>query len=108
MIWSEPSGSSSEQRAITQRMKAAASSDLGLVVQIDRVHQLAVDVELKVVEGGVADTDRPRPHVALEVGEGLLAQRVTTVEPVHDLERAVRLELGAACHHPAHEGGRLI
>src|SRR3989454_3520136 len=52
-----------------------------LVVQVDGVHQLAVDVELEVVEGGVADTDRTRAHVALEVGQGLLGQRVAAVEP---------------------------
>src|SRR5215469_1869896 len=79
-----------------------------LVVQVDRVHQLAVDIELEVVESRVPDTDRPGSHVAFEMRQGLLGQRMTAIEPIHDLERAVGLELLAALRHPAHEGGRLF
>src|SRR4030095_15215559 len=79
-----------------------------LVVQIDGVHQLSVDIELQVVEGGVPYSDRTGPHVALEVGQHRLGQCVTAVEPVHDLKRAVGLQLTAARHHPAHESGRLL
>jgi len=39
-----------------------------LVVQVHGVHQLAVDVEVEVVEGSVADADRPGSHVALGGG----------------------------------------
>ena len=58
--------------------------------------------------GGVADADRPRAHVALEVRQDLLWQLVTSVEAVHDLQRAVGIELLAAIHHPAHERRRLV
>jgi len=38
-----------------------------LVVQVHRVHQLAVDVELELRIGPVADPHRPRAAVAVEV-----------------------------------------
>ena len=60
-----------------------------LVVQIDRVHQLAVDVELQVLAGGVADAHRPRAAVAVEVVELDLGELVTAVDAVHHVERAV-------------------
>src|SRR5437762_9225273 len=53
----------------------------------------------------VCSSDLP---VALEVRQGLLGEPVATVDPVHDLEGAVGLELLAARLHPAHEGGRLL
>ena len=53
--------------------------------------------------GGVADAHRPRAHVAGQVVERLLGELVAPVDPVHDLERAVRVELGAARLDPAHE-----
>jgi hypothetical protein len=40
-----------------------------LVVQVDRVHQLAVDVELDVVSGGITNAYRPAVLVAREVVE---------------------------------------
>ena len=66
-----------------------------LVVQVHRVHQLAVDVELEVRVGGVADAHRARAHVALEVRQRLLGQLVAAVDAVHDLQRAVGLRAPA-------------
>src|SRR4030095_9833533 len=57
-----------------------------LVIQVHRVHQLAVDVERKMRVSVFANADRPRVHVALEVIQRLLAHRKTAVERVHDLE----------------------
>jgi hypothetical protein len=42
-----------------------------LVVQVGRVHQLAIDVQLQLLVGGVPDPDRLRPHVAVEVRQFL-------------------------------------
>ena len=53
-----------------------------------RVHRLAVDVQLQLVGGAVADAHRPRAAPALEVVEGFLAQVARAVDPVHDLQRA--------------------
>ena len=58
-----------------------------LVVEVDRVDQLAVDVELELVGGPVPDPHRTRASVALEVVEDLLRQLGAAVDPVHDLQR---------------------
>src|SRR5881409_3479559 len=79
-----------------------------LVVEVDRVHQLAVDVELEVGGGRVADAHGRGAQVALEVRQRLLGEPVATVDPVHDLEGAVGFELLAARLDPAHEGRRLL
>src|SRR4029453_6293070 len=75
-----------------------------LVVQVPRIHQLAVDVELEVGVGRVANVHGSRAHIALEMGQCLLAYRGTAVDGVHDLEGAVRLHLLAPRHHPANDG----
>jgi hypothetical protein len=58
-----------------------------LVGEIDRVHRLAVDVELQLVGGAVADPNRARAAVALEMVEDLLLQVRGAVDPVHDPQR---------------------
>ena len=60
-----------------------------LVEHVDDVQQLAVDVELELVVGAVADAHRRGAPVALEVIENLLGQVVAAVDPVHDLQAAV-------------------
>src|SRR5829696_2737647 len=74
-----------------------------LVVEIDRVHQLAVDVQLQLVVGTVADPDRPRAPVALQVLQGLLGEVAPPIYAVHELQRAVWSRLAAAVLEPAHE-----
>ena len=44
------------------------------VGEVDRVHGFAVDVELQLVGGAVADAHRARAAVALEVVEHLLVE----------------------------------
>src|SRR6266568_8281281 len=78
-----------------------------LVVEVDRVHELAVDVELELIVGGVPDAHRLRVRISRPVGQRLLAEVVTAIDPVHDLERAVRAELPAARLDPVHEGASL-
>ena len=51
-----------------------------LVEEVDRVHHLAVDVQLELVGRGVADADRLRAAVAVEVVEVLLGQFVAAVD----------------------------
>src|SRR5438105_9931642 len=53
-----------------------------LVVQIDRVHQFAVDVELELLASAVADAHRARAAVALQVVEGLLGHLVPAVDAI--------------------------
>ena len=62
-----------------------------LVVEVDRVEQLAVDVELELARGTVPHTDGAGLAVALQVVEGELVQLATAVDAVDDLERPVRV-----------------
>ena len=48
-----------------------------------RVHELAVDIELEMGVGGVADAHRTRTHVAFEVGQLFLVDRGTAVDAGH-------------------------
>ncbi len=63
-----------------------------LVVEVDRVHQLAIDVQLQLVVGAVADPDRTRAAIAVQVIQGLLGQVASPVYPVHQLQGAVGFE----------------
>ena len=76
----------------------------------DRVQHLAVDVELELVGGAVADPHRPGAGVALEVVEGLLVQVGGAVDPVHDLQRPGPLAglLLDPVAQPAHERRGLL
>src|SRR5438477_242434 len=62
---------------------------------------------LKMGMRGVADPNRARAHVPLEVRQRLLGELVPAVDAVHDLERAVGPELIDPRHDPAHERFRL-
>ncbi len=74
-----------------------------LVEQVDRVHELAVDVELELVVGAVTDPDRARAVVTIQVIQGLLGQVAAAVYAVHQLQGAVGLRVPAAGFQPAHE-----
>ncbi len=69
-------------------------------VEEDRVEDGAVDVVLPLVEGAVSDPDGTRSRVAREVVERRLGQVPATVDPVHDLQRAVLvgLDVGDELH----------
>jgi hypothetical protein len=77
-----------------------------IVVEVDRVHELAVDVELELVGRGVADPHWLRAPVAGQVGQFPLGQIGASVNAVHDLHRA----RGASCargrmpENEAHKG----
>src|SRR5262245_62311682 len=58
-----------------------------LVVEVQRVEQLAVDVELTLPPCAVADPDGARVAPAAQVRELALAQVVLPRDAVHDLER---------------------
>src|SRR6516162_1762513 len=74
-----------------------------LVIQIDRVHQFAVDVELELLASAVADAHRARAAVALQVVEDLLGQLVPTVDAVHDLQGTETGSLLGALLQPSHD-----
>ena len=84
-----------------------------LVVEVDRVDQLAVDVELELVDGAVADPHRPGVAVAAQVVElGLVGDvAVDVVEHPQRAEVVGRAVLGRVRHpvrEPAHERRRLV
>jgi hypothetical protein len=81
---------------------------LDAVTEDDRVHRLAVDVELELAGGAVPDPHRPGAAPALEVIERLLGQVRAAIDPVHDPQRAravLRLVRGAVLEPVAEPGG---
>jgi hypothetical protein len=66
------------------------------VVEVDGVHQLAVDVQLQLVMGTFADPDRLGGFVAFQVIQDFLGQIASSVDPVHQLQRAIGHLLVAA------------
>src|SRR4029453_11420001 len=64
-----------------------ADPDAVAVGEVDRVQRPAVDVELELVGGAVADADRLGPGITLPVVQDLLLQVGGAVDPVHDLQR---------------------
>src|ERR1700738_5388027 len=63
--------------------------------EVHRVHHLAVDVELQLARGGVADADRPRALVARQPIQLQLRQAALARQPIEDLELQ-----GLACGRP--------
>ena len=78
-----------------------------LVAEVDGVHELAVDIELQLVGGSVADAYGGGATVAVEVVERGLGEVVPSVDAVDDLELAV-LALVTALLQPVQEGGRFL
>ena len=76
-----------------------------LAVQIQRVEQLAVDVELGLAPGAVADADRGRVAPAAQVGQLALGEVVLAADPVHDLQRALA---GASAGRAGHERDEVL
>ena len=68
-----------------------------LPVEVERVEQLAVDVELGLAPGAVAHAHGPALAPAAQVRQLALGQVVLAADPVHDLQRAVL---------PRHPAGR--
>ena len=68
-----------------------------LAFRCDRVQQLAVDVELRLVPGPVADPHGARVAPAAQVASSRSARSCAAVDPVHDLE------LGVDARPPADE-----
>ena len=80
-----------------------------LVVEVDRVHQLAVDVELELVYGGVADAHRARAAVAGEVvGSVSSGSSWRPSMPYMIWSEPSGFELVAARLDPAHERAGLV
>ena len=78
------------------------------VVEVDRVHQLAVDVDLPLVHGVVADPDGPGAPVALQMIEPGLRDLLAAVHRVHDHDVVLRGGGLAARLHPFHERRRFL
>src|SRR5439155_10795049 len=68
-------------------LPSVVADRLGIfIVQVDSVHQLAVDVELKLLMSGVADAHRPRAAVAFEVVQDRLREIGSAVNAIHHLQ----------------------
>ncbi len=79
-----------------------------LVVEVDRVHELAIDVELQLTSRVVPDPYRSRAAVTLEISELPLSQVHPSVDAVHDLQWSMWAPVGSsASGQEVHEGGRL-
>ena len=87
--WSQFAASQSRTLPIPVQPRSATCSPTAVAGE-DAVHRLAVDVELQLVGGAVADPHRARAAVARPVLEHLLLEIARPVDPVHDVERAAR------------------
>ena len=92
-----PVGDRGVDLLLEERPHALRQRVARLGVQVDGVEHRAPHVVLVLVMGAVADPHRPRVLVAAEVVEDLLGQLGAAVDPVHDLELALR-GLGAVGH----------
>ncbi len=79
-----------------------------LVVQVDRVHELAVYVELELAGGAVTDPYRFRVAVAAQMLEHDLVKIGVAVYAVEDVQAFVGRRLVAALFQPVHEGCGLV
>ena len=79
-----------------------------LAVEVQRVEQLAVDVELGLVPGAVADAHRARVAPAAQVRQLALGQVVLAADPVHDLQRALARPAAGRARHERDELLRLV
>ena len=77
-----------------------------LVIEVERVEELAVDVELGLAPGAVADAHGRRVAPAAQVRELTLAEIVLAADAVHDLERVH--VAGAAAGRARHEGDEVL
>src|SRR5215218_5589302 len=73
-----------------------------LAVEVERVEQLPVDVELRLAPRAVADAHRARVAPPAQVRQLALREVVLAADPVHDLERR------AAAGRARHEGDELL
>ena len=64
-----------------------------LGVQVDRVEHGPEHIVLALIERAIADPHRARALVALEMVEGRLAEILLTLDPIHDLQRAILVAL---------------
>src|SRR5437868_10495836 len=62
-----------------------------LLVEIQRVHKLAVNVELELLIGGVPDANGAGSLVAFQVIQDLLGESAASVYPINRLERTIRI-----------------
>ena len=95
-----PRGHRSRGLGLDDRPQPPRQALAVLRVDEDRVQHRAVDVVLALVERAVAHPHRVRAGVAGELVAGALRQVAAAVDPVHDLQRAVRvgLEVGDELH----------
>ena len=80
---------------------------LVLVVEVDGIEQLAIDVELQLVRGGVTDPHRARAAVALQVIERPLGDLTPPGDGVQRLERLRVGGLEASGQPPDERAGLL-
>src|SRR6266498_3783448 len=59
------------------------------IIEIHRIHQLAVDIKLELLVGIVPNADGRGLLVALEMREDLFREDVPPVDAIHHLERPV-------------------
>ena len=79
-----------------------------LVVQVYRVHQLAVDVQLQLPGRRVAHPHGPGALVAVEMIQHGFGHLGVAVDRVQHLQSPVGWRFAAACLQPRHEAGRLV
>src|SRR5687768_3147890 len=75
------------------------------VEEVNRIQEFAVDVELQVMKCAVADSNRTRTFIALEMIEDVFGQIGAPVDAIDDLQRtgSITAIMGPFLQ-PIHEG----
>src|SRR3974377_2352856 len=75
-----------------------------LVIQVERIHELAIDIKLELRNGCIADAYRGRSPISLPVVQTLLRNLAVSVNGEEHWNRLIRAEvLGCATFNPIHE-----
>ena len=78
------------------------------VVEVYRIEQLSIDIELELIDGVISDPNGPRALVTLKMAERGFGQVLTAIDAIDGLQRAVRLKLATKGLDPFHKPVRLI
>ena len=82
--------------SMTSLPRVAADAGAVLVEQVDRIDELAVDVELELLDRGVADAHRLRVAVPAQVVQFDFLGGQVAVDVVEDAQRAESVVLAGA------------
>src|SRR5215469_10457139 len=73
------------------------------ICQVDRVHHLAVDVQLQLLIGGISNSHGPGILITFEVIQSHFVQLLPAINSVHHLQRPALRVIAQTPFNPANE-----